>query len=406
MAVNQSKNKALTPDREFEGKTQMTRLSARSAVEPFHAMDVLREANALAASGHDVLSLAVGQPSASAPAGVLEAARHALSNISLGYTDALGRMESRQAIADHYARHYGVEVPVGRIALTTGSSAGFSLAFLAVSEPGGRVAITAPGYPAYRNILKALSLEAVEIETDSAEGHMLTVEALEAAHRQGRIDALLVASPANPTGAVTDRHHLDALMDFCRGEDIAFISDEIYHGLRYTGEDRTALSHSPGAIVINSFSKYYCMTGWRIGWMIMPADMVRTVERLSQSLYISAPDLSQIAAPKAFECTDELEVLKDGYRANRALLLDRLPQLGFSFAAPPDGAFYAWCDVSAHTNDSMDFARRMLNEIHVAAAPGVDFDPLNGHRFMRFSYAGSQDTVARALDRMEAWLTR
>jgi aspartate/methionine/tyrosine aminotransferase len=195
-------------------------------------------------------------------------------------------------------------------------------------------------------------------------------------------------------------------MDFCRDEDIAFISDEIYHGLRYTGDDRTALSYRDDVIVINSFSKYYCMTGWRIGWMVLPEDMVRPVERLAQSLYISAPDLSQIVAPKAFECTDELEAIKDGYRANRELLLDRLPKMGISFAAPPDGAFYAWCDVSAHTNDSMDFARRMLSEIHVAAAPGLDFDRAGGPRFMRFSYAGSTDTIARALDRMADWLKR
>lgn len=382
----------------------MTRLSARGAVEPFYAMDVLREANALADAGKDVLSLAVGQPSHSAPRGVLDAAAAALRDTRLGYTDALGRMETRKAIAAHYAERYGVEIPAGRVAVTTGSSAGFSLAFLAVTDPGGRIAITRPGYPAYRNIIKALSLEAVEIATDPAESHMLTVEALENAHRAGRIDALLIASPANPTGAVTDRAHMTALMDFCRDEGIAFISDEIYHGLRFTGEDRTALAHTNDAIVINSFSKYYCMTGWRIGWMVLPEDLVRPIERLSQSLYISAPDLSQIVAPAAFRCTDELEAIKDGYRANRALLLERLPALDIPFAAPPDGAFYAWCDVAAHTNDSMEFAKRMLDDIHVAAAPGLDFDPVNGPRFMRFSYAGSTETITRALDRLEGWL--
>ncbi|TCD14509.1 pyridoxal phosphate-dependent aminotransferase [Oricola cellulosilytica] len=382
----------------------MAGMSARGAVEPFHAMDVLREANALADAGRDVLSLAVGQPSASAPVGVLDAAEHALRNARLGYTDALGRTDSRRAVARHYADHYGVEVPAERIALTTGSSAGFSLAFLAVTDPGGRIAITAPGYPAYRNIIKALSLEAVEIETDPDEDHMVTVAMLEAAHREKPLSALLIASPANPTGAVTDRHHMNGLMDFCRDEGIAFISDEIYHRLRYTGDDRTALAHSHDVIVINSFSKYYCMTGWRIGWMVLPEELVRPVERLAQSLYISAPDLAQIAAPKAFECTQELDRIKDGYRANRALLLKRLPAMGISFAAPPDGAFYAWCDVSRHTNDSMDLARRMLAEINVAAAPGLDFDPVNGHRFMRFSYAGSGETVARAIARMENWI--
>ncbi len=377
------------------------KLSERSDVAPFLAMDVLARANGLAADGADVISLAVGQPSSPLPAPVREAAAQALASGPLGYTDTLGRKETRAAIADHYRAHYGVDVPADRIAVTTGSSAGFSLAFLALTDPGGRVAITAPGYPAYRNIIRALSLEPVELPVGQA---AFDLDALIAAHRKRSIDALLLASPANPTGTAIDRDHLGAIIAACREEGIAFISDEIYHRLRYDGDDVTALAFGDDAIVINSFSKYYCMTGWRIGWMVLPEVLVRPVERLAQNLYISAPDLSQIAARHAFDCTAHFEAIKDRYRASRALLLERLPKLGITFAAPPDGAFYAWCDVSRHTNDSAAFAGRMLADIHVAATPGADFDPAAGDRFMRFSYAGDPDRIAEALDRIERWI--
>ena len=364
-------------------------------------MDVLAEANRLASQGKPVISMAVGQPAAAVPLAVREAAARAARAGRLSYTDALGRRETRQAIAEHYAAQYGVAMDPGRIAVTTGSSAGFSLAFLALAEPGGRVAITAPGYPAYRNIIRALSLEAVELPVH---GKAFDVEALVAAHRQKAIDVLLLASPANPTGAALSCEELAIVVETCRDLGIAFISDEIYHRLRYEGADTTALAFGDDVVVINSFSKYYCMTGWRIGWMVVPEAMVRPVERLAQSLYISAPDLSQMVAPVAFECTADYEIIKDVYRANRALLLDRLPKLGISFAAGPDGAFYAWCDVSQHTNDSMGFARTMLQEIHVAAAPGIDFDPIEGRRHMRFSYAGDHAAMGEALDRLARWL--
>lgn len=379
----------------------MTKLSKRSDVAPFMAMDVMAEANRLAADGHPVLSLAVGQPAAAVPQRVRQAAEDALHAGRLGYTDTLGRAELRQQIADHYRDHYGIEVPPSRIAVTTGSSAGFSLAFLALSDPGGRIAITTPGYPAYRNIIRGLSLEPVELSVGDG---ALDLESLLAAHAKKPIDALLLASPANPTGTVADSEELRSIIEACREAGIAFISDEIYHRLRYEGPDVTALQFGDDAIVINSFSKYYCMTGWRVGWMVLPADMVRPIERLAQSLYISAPDLSQIAACQAFACTTEYEAIKDGYRANRQLLLKRLPAMGLPLAASPDGAFYAWCDVSRHTNDSAQFARRMLADIHVAATPGADFDTGQGARFMRFSYAGSHDVITQALDRLQAWL--
>lgn len=377
-------------------------VSRRSAVEPFHAMDVLAEANRLKAAGHDVISMAVGQPSDPAPGIVREAARAALADGRIGYTDALGLTDLREAIAAHYAEHYGVQVPAGRIVVTTGSSAAFNLAFLTLFDPGDRVAITAPGYPAYRNIMVVLGLEVVEIPL-GPEGY-LTAAQLSEAHRERPLKGVLFASPANPTGAIIPEAELRNLLDVADTQGIAAISDEIYHRLNYAGPDVTALALRPDVTVINSFSKYYCMTGWRIGWMVLPEELVRPVERVQQSLYISAPEISQRAAIRAFDAGKELDAVKERYRKSRGMLLKRLPELGLRIAAPMDGAFYAYCDVSAHTNDSMDFARRMLAEAHVAATPGLDFDTVEGHRFMRFSYAGSVADMIEATNRIERWL--
>ena len=377
-------------------------ISRRSEVEPFHAMDVLAEANRLKAQGHPVVSLAVGQPSDPAPAIVRQAAAEAIAAGKIGYTDSLGLPALRKAIAAHYADHYGIEVPAARIAVTTGSSAGFNLAFLAMFDPGDRVAITAPGYPAYRNVLIALGLEVVEIRLDG-EG-ALTAEHLERAHRERPLKGLLFASPANPTGAVIPPEALRGIVEAARAMGIAVISDEIYHRLAYDAPDTTALAFGDDVTVINSFSKYYCMTGWRIGWMVLPEALVRPIERLAQSLYISAPEISQAAAIRAFEAGDELDRVKERYRVNRALLAEALPQIGLPLAAPMDGAFYAYCDVSRHTNDSMDFAQRLLKECHVAATPGLDFDLAEGHRFLRLSYAGSEADIASAIERLRAWL--
>lgn len=379
-------------------------ISKRGDVEPFHAMDVLAEANRLRAQGQPVISMAVGQPSDPAPTAVREAAARALRDGRIGYTDSLGLASLREAVAAHYQDHYGVTVPAERIAVTTGSSAAFNLAFLAMFDVGDRVAIAAPGYPAYRNILAALGVEIVEIEMEGA-GH-LTADHLAAAHRENPIKGVLFASPANPTGAIIPRAELEELIATAEGLGISVISDEIYHRLAYAAPDVTALEFSSDAVVINSFSKYYCMTGWRIGWMVLPQALVRPVERIQQSLYISAPELSQIAAIEAFSATAELDVVKARYEANRKLLMRRLPELGFHIAAPMDGAFYAFCDVSSLTNDSMEFARRMLAEAHVAATPGRDFDPLAGQRYMRFSYAGSQAEMVEATDRLGRWLRR
>jgi aspartate/methionine/tyrosine aminotransferase len=377
-------------------------ISKRSDVEPFHAMDILAEANRLKALGQPIVSMAVGQPSDPAPQRVRDAAAKALVDGRIGYTDALGLAALRQAISEHYAEHYNIGVPASRIAVTTGSSAAFNLAFLAMFDPGDRVAIAAPGYPAYRNIMAALGLEVVEIEIEGAA--YLHAEHLREAHAAAPLKGVLFASPANPTGAVIPSHDLQDLVETAQQLGIAVISDEIYHRLAYSAPDVTALSFAPDVTVINSFSKYYCMTGWRIGWMVLPERLVRPVERIAQSLYISPPEISQVAAIEAFGATAELEAIKARYAWNRELLMRRLPELGFALAAPMDGAFYAFCDVSKLTNDSMAFAKRMLAEAHVAATPGRDFDPLAGHRYMRFSYAGSHDDMALAMDRIERWL--
>lgn len=377
-------------------------ISKRGDVEPFHAMDILAEANRLRALGHPVVSMALGQPADPAPAAVRASAARALADGRIGYTDALGLASLRKAISVHYGDHYGIDVPPERIAVTTGSSAAFNLAFLAMFDPGDRVAIAAPGYPAYRNIMAALGLEVVEIELDGAA--YLHADHLRRAHAAKPLKGVLFASPANPTGAVIPSKELRELLAAGRELGVAVISDEIYHRLAYGAPDETALSHDPDVTVINSFSKYYCMTGWRVGWMVLPEALVRPVERIAQSLYISAPELSQVAAIEAFGATAELEAVKARYAWNRELLQRRLPELGFALAAPMDGAFYAFCDVSKLTNDSMAFARRMLSEAHVAATPGRDFDPLAGHRYMRFSYAGSHEDMETALARIADWL--
>ncbi|WP_028754069.1 pyridoxal phosphate-dependent aminotransferase [Rhizobium leucaenae] len=384
----------------------MFSLSKRSDVEPFHAMDVLAEATRRRQAGHAVISMAIGQPSHPAPQAALEAARTALGHGRIGYTEALGTLALRQALAGHYLARHGLTIDPTRIAITTGSSAGFNLAFLTLFDPGDSVAIARPGYPAYRNILAALGLDVVEVPVTAETQFTLTPESLEAAQAASgkRLKGVLLASPANPTGTVTGRAALKALADYCADRSIVFISDEIYHGLTFVGEETSALELTDEAIVINSFSKYYCMTGWRIGWMVLPDRLVRPIERVAQSLYISAPELSQIAAAAALGAGAELDVYRESYRHNRDFLMRRLPEIGFSIASPMDGAFYAYVDVGRFTNDSMAFARKMLAEINVAATPGLDFDPIEGHRVMRISYAGSNAEIEDAVERMAAWL--
>ncbi|MBA5776476.1 aminotransferase class I/II-fold pyridoxal phosphate-dependent enzyme [Stappia sp. F7233] len=391
-------------DKEQRQQTALLQPSRRSAVDAFIAMDVMAAANRREADGGRVIHMEVGQPGAPAPKRALDAAREALVHGRFGYTEACGIPGLRSAIANHYRLTYGQDVPVSRVVATTGSSAGFNLAFLAAFDPGDRIALTAPGYPAYRNILKALGLEPVEIEVGPETRWALTAEHIERAHREKPLKGVLVASPANPTGTMMTPETLQALIAACEDLGLWFVSDEIYHGLVYAGRQETALRHTQNAIVINSFSKYYCMTGWRIGWMVVPEVLVRPIERLAQNLYISPPYLSQVAATAAFEAREELEAVKAGYAANRNLLLKRLPAIGFDELLPVDGAFYVYASVRRFSNDSHDFATRMLQEAGIAATPGADFDHGRGHRYIRFSFAGRNDEMGEAMDRMENWL--
>lgn len=378
--------------------------SKRSAVAPFMAMDVLREARALERQGRRIVHMEIGEPGAPTPSSVRKAAEAALQQGVIGYGEALGQPSLRARIAQSYAESYGVEVAPERIVVTTGSSGAFLLAFLAAFDPGARIAVTAPGYPAYANILEALGLEAVAIEVGPQTRFAPTVAMLESAHRERRLDGLLLMSPANPTGTMIAPEQFAQICAFCDEAGIVLVSDEIYHGLAYEMRCETALQCSRRAIVVNSFSKYYAMTGWRLGWLVAPESLVRPLERLQQSLAISAPTLAQAAALAAFDAVAELEEIKASYARNRALLLERLPRIGLSDFAPPDGAFYFYADISHLTGDSMEFCKRMLNEAGVAATPGVDFDRRRGTKTIRLSYAGSEPEVALGVERLEAWL--
>jgi len=380
--------------------------AARSDVPPFMVMDVMAAAARIEAAGGRVVHMEVGQPAAPAPRPAIEAAREALASGRIDYTQALGIPTLRERIARHYAERYGLTVDSGRVVVTTGSSAGFILAFLSLFDPGARVALANPGYPPYRHILTALGCEPVLIETKAQTRWAITVEALLAAHRQKPLQGVVVASPANPTGTMIERKALAALIGAAEAEGIRVISDEIYHGLDYAFPAQTAAALSGDAVIINSFSKYFCMTGWRVAWMVAPEVLVRPIERLQQNLAISVPTLSQVAAQAAFDGRAEMEAVKHGYEENRKILIDGLPRAGLEKFLPVDGAFYLYADVSRFSNDSLDFAKRMLEEAGVAATPGIDFDPVHGHDFIRFCYARSADDMREAVGRIGQWLKR
>ncbi|MGE3246817.1 MAG: pyridoxal phosphate-dependent aminotransferase [Beijerinckiaceae bacterium] len=367
-------------------------------------MDVFKQAAALAASGRHIVRMEAGEPGAPAPLRVRQAAIDALGGQRIGYTQTLGLPELREAIASHYGQTYGVSVDPSRVAVTTGSSNGFVLAFLALFDAGARVAVAAPGYPAYQNIFDALGIETVSIETTAADGYIVTPAAIAAAHEQNPLQGLLLMSPANPTGTMIPDAVLKDTCALCERLGIVFISDEIYHGLTYERPAQTALAYSHNAVVVNSFSKYYCMTGWRIGWLVLPEAIVRPLERLAQSLAISAPYLSQVAALAAFDCREELEAIRESYARSRAMLLERLPQAGLPDFYPIDGAFYVYADVSRYTNDSLEFCQRMLTEAGVAATPGVDFDRRHGATRVRLSFAAAESEIAEGIERLQSWL--
>ena len=378
--------------------------SARSDVPPFIVMDVMEAAARIEADGGRVVHMEVGQPLAPAPATAREAAQAALAAGRIAYTTALGIPSLRARIARHYREAYGIDLDADRVVVTTGSSGGFILAFLALFEPGDRVAMASPGYPPYRHILTALGCEPVLIETTETTRWALTPEALLAVHRTSPLAGVIVASPANPTGTMMSAAALRALVHAAEGEGIRFISDEIYHGLDYAFAAETAVRVSERAVVINSFSKYFCMTGWRVGWMVAPQELVRPIERLQQNLAISVPTLSQVAAEAAFDGRSEMEEVKHGYEENRRILLAGLPDAGFDKILPVDGAFYLYADISRFTSDSLDFAKRMLEQAGVAATPGVDFDPVHGRHSIRFCYAGSAAEMHEAVERIGGWL--
>ncbi|MFZ5914255.1 MAG: pyridoxal phosphate-dependent aminotransferase [Pseudomonadota bacterium] len=380
------------------------KLSSRSRISPFIVMEVMAAAAAREAAGGDVLHLEVGQPATPAPLGVRVAAQKALAADRIGYTLALGLPELRQRIALHYRETHGVEVAPERVVVTTGSSAGFLLAFLALFDPGKRVAIASPGYPAYRNIMEVLNIEPVLVPCAAESGFQPTAELLRQPALEKPLDGLLVASPANPTGSMLEDARFAELARYCRAQDMTLISDEIYHGITYGRQAQTALAFAPDAVIINSFSKYFSMTGWRLGWMVVPEILLRAVERISQNLFISPPTLSQHAALAAFDCREELDRNVEVYAANRELLLRELPRAGFTRFAPADGAFYLYADISHLTNDAEDFCRKMLRETGVAATPGVDFDPVRGQHYVRFSFAGSTEMMAEAAKRLKKWL--
>lgn len=378
----------------------MAKISKRGQVPPFIVMDVMRAAAERVAAGHDVLHMEVGQPSTGAPARVIAAAKHAMDCEPLGYTLAFGLDALRRRIAGHYQTAYGVSIDARNVMVTTGSSGAFLLSFLAAFEPGDKVGLASPGYPAYRNILTSLGIEPVLIPVGPSSRFQPTLADVRSLGQ--KLDGLIIASPSNPTGSMVSAAALAALSGWCEEQGVRLVSDEIYHGLTYAQPAATAAG-TDGAVVINSFSKYFSMTGWRLGWMVVPDDLLRSVECLGQNLFISPPTLSQYAALAVFDCLDELDANVARYAENRAILLQELPGAGFDRLAPADGAFYLYADIARWTDDSVGFCRRMLNETGIASTPGVDFDPIEGHHFLRFSFAGATEDMVEAARRLKSW---
>ena len=381
---------------------RVARVSARGQVPPFYAMQMYVAALARQQAGLPVYLLNVGQPGTPAPSTVLAAAHKVLDTDRIGYTSALGIPELRDAIANHYRRTYGLDVARSAVVATTGSSGGFLLAFLAAFEPGDVVVLARPGYPAYRNMLTALGCQVVELPCGPATRFQPSVAALDAL--DVRPAGLVVASPANPTGTMVTPAELAAITTWCDANGVRLISDEIYHGITFSGEASCAWHTSRRAIVVNSFSKYFSMTGWRLGWLLVPDELLDSVDRLASNFTLCPPTLPQHAAIAAFDAYAELDANVEHYRANREFLLDRLPEVGLDRLAPADGAFYIYADVSKWTDDSLAFGARLLTETGVAVAPGIDFDPVDGGRHIRLSFAGDKAEIATAVDLLGEWL--
>jgi len=384
------------------------RVAVRAGIAPFYVMDVWLSAAERQRTHGDLVNLSAGQPSAQAPAPVRAAAVDALATHNLGYTVALGIPELREAIAASYPRRYGIDVDPAHVVVTTGSTNGFLLAFLACFDVGDRVAVPSPGYPCYRNILSALGCEVVEVPCGPQTRFQPTVEMLAAI--EPPITGVILASPANPTGTVIPPADLAAIATWCEESGVQLVSDELYHGLIYDGAPATscAWETSRDAIVVNSFSKYFAMTGWRLGWLLVPPDLHRAVDRLAGNFAICPPTLPQLAGVAAFtpESVAEADALVEDYAVNRRILLDGLPEIGLPRLAPADGAFYVYADVSDYSTDSLDFCARLLADTGVAIAPGIDFDTVHGGGYVRMSFAGATSEVTEALTRMGPWLAR
>ncbi|MCJ7873686.1 aminotransferase class I/II-fold pyridoxal phosphate-dependent enzyme [Marinovum sp. 2_MG-2023] len=374
--------------------------SSRGEVDPFIVMDVMEAARRAEAAGRHIIHMEVGQPGTPAPQGALDAVSGAMRDDAMGYTVALGLPELRDRIARLYADWYGITLDPARVIVTPGSSGAFLLAFTALFDAGDRVAIGAPGYPSYRQILKGLSLAPVDLQTRPENRLQPVPDDFAALDIQG----LLVASPANPSGTMLNHKAMTALIEATHAKGAAFISDEIYHGIEYEAKAVTALEITDECYVINSFSKYFSMTGWRVGWMVVPEDHVRKIERLAQNMFICAPHVSQVAALAAMECKDELQANLRVYAENRRLMLEGLPEAGFDRIAPPDGAFYVYADVSHLTDDSLAFCREILDQAGVAVTPGLDFDPVRGAGTVRFSYARATSDIREGLARLKTFM--
>ena len=379
------------------------KISDRSKMPPFMAMDVMRLAAELDAAGGDIVHLEVGQPSSSAPQLVIKALCDSMTKQKThGYAVALGIPELRQRIAKHYQDWYNIDLDSDRVAVTVGSSMAFAISFLAAFDVGDRIAIPNPGYPAYRNLMLGMGLEPVILPAGPSEGWLPRLQDMEKWEKLP--DGLMIASPHNPTGVVIPDDELKNICQWYKKNGVRLISDEIYHGLSYTDRCETALKYNDDVIVINSLSKYFSMTGWRVGWMILPEKLVNSAEKLAQNLYISAPTPNQIAAVKAFDCMEELDEHVNRYKENRQVLLSGLPAEFLGKAAPCDGAFYIYADISLLSDDSISFAKELLDETGVATTPGVDFDPVRGHRYLRLSFAGSTQSMHEAVNRINSFV--
>ncbi|MCP3909530.1 MAG: aminotransferase class I/II-fold pyridoxal phosphate-dependent enzyme [Actinomycetia bacterium] len=376
------------------------RPASRSEISPFHVMEVMRAAEQREASGAEVLHLEVGQPATAAPKGVIEAAHRALDEDVLAYTTAGGIEPLRRRIAEHYDYWYGLDIDPDQVVVTVGASGAFVTAFLAAFELGDRVVVPSPGYPCYRNALQALGVEVVDLLTTMETRFQPTPELLDTL---GPVDGLVLASPSNPAGTMLDAAAMAAITGWCADRDVQLISDEIYHGITYGDPAVSALSADPDVIVVNSFSKYFSMTGWRLGWMICPPRFSNAVTRISQNVTISAPTLSQLAAVAAFDCHDECQASIERYAANRHVLLEGLPKAGIDRLAPADGAFYIYADVSHLTDDASALCTSWLDELGIAVTPGIDFDPTRGHHYVRISFAGSTEDMQEAVRRLQNW---